>query len=160
MPRLPCTPMPPVHPPIPLPDPDATAALGRALAARLGPGDALLLQGGLGAGKTHLARALIQTLLEHPEDVPSPSFTLVQTYAGPGFDICHADLYRLSGGADLAELGLFTDARALWLIEWPDRLAEPPPGALTLRLTPVGEGRQAEFLAPDPDWQRRLADVL
>lgn len=154
--------MPQVHPPIPLPDPEATAALGRALAPRLRAGDAVLLEGGLGAGKTHLARALIQALLPVPEDVPSPSFTLVQTYGTPEFEIWHADLYRLSGGADLAELGLEAADAALCLIEWPDRLAAPPPGALRLRLLSEGEGRRAEFEAGDPAWAGRLkglADV-
>lgn len=154
--------MPQVHPPIPLPDPEATAALGRALAPRLRAGDAVLLEGGLGAGKTHLARALIQALLPVPEDVPSPSFTLVQTYGTPEFEIWHADLYRLSGGADLAELGLEAADAALCLIEWPDRLAAPPPGALRLRLVADGEGRRAEFEAGDPAWAGRLkglADV-
>ena len=148
--------MPPVHPSIPLPDPDATAALGRALAARLGPGDTLLLDGGLGAGKTHLARALIQALLPVPEDVPSPSFTLVQTYDGPGFPIWHADLYRLGGGTDMTELGLQADPRALTLIEWPDRLGAPPPGALRLVIHTLPDGRRAEFSAQDPAWERRL----
>jgi tRNA threonylcarbamoyladenosine biosynthesis protein TsaE len=148
-----------VHPPIPLPDPDATAALGRELAARLGPGDVLLLRGGLGAGKTHLARALIQSLLAVPEDVPSPSFTLVQTYEAPGFEIWHADLYRLGGGADLAELGLEGAERALMLIEWPDRLARPPAGALTVALSDTGAGRVAGFGAADPAWAARLAGI-
>lgn len=148
-----------VHPPIPLPDPEATAALGRALAPRLRAGDALLLEGGLGAGKTHLARALIQALLPAPEDVPSPSFTLVQTYGTPEFEIWHADLYRLSGGADLAELGLEAADDALCVIEWPDRLAHPPPGALRLRLAADGEGRQAAFDSDDPAWVGRLAGL-
>ncbi len=158
-PGLDSRPMQTVHAPIPLPDPDATAALGRALAPRLRPGDALLLDGGLGAGKTHLARALIGALLPVPEEVPSPSFTLVQTYDGPGFEIWHADLYRLGGGADLAELGLEAAESALCLIEWPDRLAAPPPGALTLRLAVAGGGRLAAFLAADPVWRQRLAGL-
>lgn len=151
----------PVHTPIPLPDDQSTAALGRALAARLGAGDTLLLQGGLGAGKTHLARALIQALLARAEDVPSPSFTLVQTYDGPGFEIWHLDLYRLSGAGDLDELGLdqAADGRALVLIEWPDRLAAPPPGALWLRLEPAGEGRVAHLEAAAGDWPARLAGL-
>jgi tRNA threonylcarbamoyladenosine biosynthesis protein TsaE len=146
-----------VHPPIPLPDPDSTAALGRALGARLGAGDTVLLHGGLGAGKTHLARALIQSLLPVPEDVPSPSFTLVQTYDGPGFEIWHADLYRLSGAGDVAELGLdMAMAQALTLIEWPDRLGTPPPGALHLALSDHGEGRLASLTSDDPGWTSRL----
>lgn len=152
-----------VHPQLYLATPEATAALGRALAARLRPGDTLLLGGGLGAGKTHLARALIQALLAAPEDVPSPSFTLVQTYDAPGYEIWHADLYRLSGGAEITELGLDEAmTRALCLIEWPDRLTAPPPGALRLTLTPAGEGRQAEFASDAPGWAARLqglADV-
>ena len=152
-----------VHPPIPLPDDHATTALGRALAARVGPGDTVMLQGGLGAGKTHLARALIQALLPVPEDVPSPSFTLVQTYDGPRYEIWHADLYRLSGQGDVDELGLDQAmSRALCLIEWPDRLADPPPGALWLELQIDGEARIARFASADPGWTDRLkglADV-
>lgn len=153
----------PVHPPIDLPGPEATSALGRALARRLRLGDTLLLQGGLGAGKTHLARAVIQALLPEPEEVPSPSFTLVQTYdagAAGELPIWHVDLYRLSGGADLAELGL--DAAigvALCLIEWPDRLAAPPPGALRLSLSEAGPGRRVELCATDPGWRARLAGL-
>jgi tRNA threonylcarbamoyladenosine biosynthesis protein TsaE len=146
-----------VHPPIPLPDADATAALGRALGLRLRAGDTVLLHGGLGAGKTHLARALIQSLLPVPEDVPSPSFTLVQTYDGPGFEIWHADLYRLSGMGDVDELGLDQAMfEALTLIEWPDRLGAPPPGALHLALSDAAEGRLASLTATDPAWTDRL----
>lgn len=151
--------MPEVHPPLPLPDPEATAALGRALATRVGAGDVVLLEGGLGAGKTHLARALIRALLARDEDVPSPSFTLVQIYETPDFEIWHADLYRLTAGAEIPELGLDDAAAALCLIEWPDRLAAPPAQALTIRLSPQGEGRSARFLADDPAWESRLSGL-
>jgi len=123
--------------------PEATADLARALAPALGAGDVLLLSGEIGAGKTHFARALIQSLLPEPEDVPSPTYTLVQVYPGPGFEIWHADLYRLSGPEEVQELGLedaFVDA--LCLVEWPDRLARPPQDALSLSFTAEGEGRR------------------
>lgn len=149
-----------VHPPVPLPDADATAAVGRALAQRVGAGDTLLLQGALGAGKTHLARALIQALLPVPEDVPSPSFTLVQTYDGPGYEIWHADLYRLTGAGDVNELGLDgAMAQALTLIEWPDRLGNPPPGALHLTLSDAGEGRVAALASNQAGWTVRLSGL-
>jgi tRNA threonylcarbamoyladenosine biosynthesis protein TsaE len=123
--------------------PEATADLARALAPALGKGDVLLLSGEIGAGKTHFARALIQSLLAEPEDVPSPTYTLVQVYPGPGFEIWHADLYRLSGPDEVPELGLeeaFCDA--LCLVEWPDRLPRIPPNALSLTFSPEGEGRR------------------
>lgn len=126
---------------ITLPSPDATCALAAALAPRLRPGDVLLLQGGIGAGKTHFARCLIQTLQEVPEDVPSPTFTLVQVYDTPAGEVWHADLYRLSDPDQCVELGLL-DAfeTAICLIEWPDRLADlVPPGALHLDFSVTGD---------------------
>lgn len=119
-----------------LPSEDATARFAAALGRRLGPGDTLLLEGGIGAGKTHLARALIQSRLPVPEDVPSPTFTLVQTYDAGAVELWHADLYRLTDPFELEELGL-TEAfeEAICLIEWPDRLGSlRPASALTLRL--------------------------
>jgi tRNA threonylcarbamoyladenosine biosynthesis protein TsaE len=120
-----------------LPSPEATANLARRLGTLLSAGDVILLDGPIGAGKTHFARALIQSRLAVPEDVPSPTFTLVQTYeAADGTEIWHADLYRLTDPAELFELGL--DAafdNAICLIEWPDRLGpEAPPDALRLTL--------------------------
>lgn len=115
--------------------PEATAALAARLGARLKPGDCLLLDGPIGAGKTHFARSLIQSLLAVPEEVPSPTFTLVQTYDTPAGEIWHADLYRLNSAAEIAELGL-TEAfgTAICLVEWPDRLGKlAPPDALSLR---------------------------
>ena len=83
-----------------------TAAFARALAPELGAGDTLLLDGPVGAGKSHFARALIRARLQNPaEDVPSPTFTLVQTYEGSP-PIWHADLYRLTDAAEIDELGL------------------------------------------------------
>ena len=128
-----------------LPDPDATEALARALAPIVRAGDAILLEGPVGAGKTAFARALIGALRARaglpPEDVPSPTFTLVQTYETGPFETWHADLYRLSDADEVVELGLDEAFQAaLTLIEWPDRLGPAaPPGALTLTLVPAGE---------------------
>lgn len=121
-----------------LASPEATCALARQLAPRLRPGDTLLLSGGVGAGKTHFARCLIQSLLAEPEDVPSPTYTLVQVYHGSTGEIWHVDLYRLNGPRDIEELGLLEAmSQAICLIEWPDRLgALAPPEALTLDFTP------------------------
>src|SRR6056297_880475 len=86
--------------------PDATCGLAQALALRLGAGDVLLLSGPVGAGKTHFARCLIRALTTPGEDVPSPTYTLVQTYPGPVAEIWHADLYRLTDPAEIVELGV------------------------------------------------------
>jgi len=150
--------MQPVHPPVTLPDPEATVALARRFAPLLGAGDVLLLEGQIGAGKTAFARALIQAL-GVAEDVPSPTFTLVQTYEA-GVEIWHADLYRLSHPDEAVELGL-TEAfeTALCLVEWPGKLgADRPEQALTLQFSVVGEGREVTFLGP-PAWEARLADL-
>lgn len=149
-----------VHPPIVLPDPAATDALARALARVVRCGDVLLLEGQIGAGKTHLARALIHAL-GVTEHVPSPTFTLVQVYDAPMGEVWHADLYRLTHADEVIELGLpEAFETALCLIEWPERLGrDQPKQALTLRFSLLGEGRRIEFLAFDPAWRGRLADV-
>ncbi|MCP5039214.1 MAG: tRNA (adenosine(37)-N6)-threonylcarbamoyltransferase complex ATPase subunit type 1 TsaE [Rhodobacteraceae bacterium] len=143
--------------------PDDTASFAAALAPLLCPGDTILLEGPIGAGKSHFARAVIQTRLANSgkiEDVPSPTFTLVQTYDDVVTEIWHADLYRLTGIGDVDELGLW-DAfgTAICLVEWPDRLGSLAPSkALTIKLEQSGaEGvRIAHFSSPDPAWQKRL----
>lgn len=129
-----------------LPDDAATTRLGGALAGLVRAGDTVLLHGPVGAGKTHLARALVQAILGREEPVPSPTFTLVQTYETPGGEVWHADLYRLSHRDELTELGLEGAlGRAICLVEWPERLGRlAPADALHVRLSPVGEGREAQ----------------
>lgn len=135
--------------------PGATEALARRIAPLLGRGDTLLLSGDLGSGKTHFARALIRERLGPEgatEHVPSPSFTLVQTYAAPETEIWHADLYRLHAPEEVDELGL-TEAlnTAICLIEWPERLAPDWPDGALLRLEMVSdapEARRVTLAAP------------
>jgi tRNA threonylcarbamoyladenosine biosynthesis protein TsaE len=111
-----------------LPDEFATASLAARVAPLLKIGDCILLDGSIGAGKTCFARALIRARLNRQEDVPSPTFTLVQTYEDHLGDIWHCDLYRLTHPDEAVELGLL-DAfeTAICLIEWPDRLGTDQP---------------------------------
>jgi tRNA threonylcarbamoyl adenosine modification protein YjeE len=108
-----------------LADEEATRRMMVDIAAALEPGDLLTLSGDLGAGKTTFARALIRHLAgDQTVEVPSPTFTLMQAYELPRFSLVHADLYRLTGPAELAELGFEDiDPGAVTLLEWPDRAA-------------------------------------
>lgn len=144
-----------------LTSPDQTCRMAAALAPHLCAGDVILLTGDVGAGKTHFARCLIQAALAVPEDVPSPTYTLVQTYPGRSSEIWHADLYRLTDVAEVIELGL-ADAfeTAICLVEWPDRLGEMVPAqALSLTLTALDDPdhRRIELSWSDPGWQAKLA---
>ncbi|MBU2980359.1 tRNA (adenosine(37)-N6)-threonylcarbamoyltransferase complex ATPase subunit type 1 TsaE [Lentibacter algarum] len=141
---------------ITLSSPEDTALFARQLAAKLAPGDVVLLSGGIGAGKTHFARSVIQSLLLVPEDVPSPTFTLVQTYDTIKGELWHADLYRLNDPSELVELGL-TDAfeDAVCLVEWPDRLGSITPQNavhLTFKLGDEDDARHLTIQASSPRW--------
>jgi len=112
-----------------LADERATHRLMEDIAALIEPGDLITLSGDLGAGKTTFARALVRHLAgDETVEVPSPTFTLMQAYELPRFALLHADLYRLSGPAELAELG-FDDLAAgtVILLEWPDRAGNTLP---------------------------------
>lgn len=141
-----------------LPDAKATTAFAHRVAPHLKAGDCLLLSGGIGAGKTHFARALIQARLGRQEDVPSPTYTLVQTYEDTDPEIWHADLYRLTQADDVLELGLddaFSDA--ITLIEWPDRLGGlAPADALHLTFETLDDGRILHIDSATADWLKRL----
>ena len=125
-----------------LPDLAATARLGAAIAARLARGDAVLLKGDLGSGKTTLARAILAAL-EVSENVPSPTFTLVQAYETPHLMVSHYDLYRLKHDSELEELGLDEALeQGAALIEWPERAqGRMPTDALTASLAADQERR-------------------
>ena len=138
----------------------ATHELAQCLARVAKPGDVLALSGDLGAGKTEFARAFIRALTDPEEDVPSPTFTLVQTYEAASGEIWHFDLYRLEHPEDVFELGI-EDALhdAISLIEWPGRMGHYiPRDRLDVNLT-VTKGknhRQAELTPHNPDWSERL----
>lgn len=142
-----------------LADPDATARLAARIASCLRPGDVVALRGDLGTGKTSFARGLIRALCDPEEEVPSPTFTLVQTYSAPGFEIRHFDLYRLERPEDAVELGLEEAmADGVTLIEWPERLGPYLPAErLDIGLA-YGDGETARIatLAGSEAWRRRL----
>jgi tRNA threonylcarbamoyl adenosine modification protein YjeE len=136
--------------PIKLGDLAATEALGARIAAGLAIGEAVALHGDLGAGKTTLARAILRAL-GVTENVPSPTFTLVQTYDTPGLAVRHYDLYRILNPRDIDELGLEEALEeGAVLIEWPERAGDRLPGeALHVVLTATGPGsRRADVAGP------------
>ena len=140
-----------------LPDESATERLGAALAARLRPRDTVALEGGLGAGKTTLARAILRAAAGQPDlVVPSPTFTLVEVYDTPRGTFWHFDLYRLEAPEQVFELG-WEEARAdgIALVEWAERLGPLlPADRLTVTLSAEGGGRRAQL-----EGEARFGDV-
>jgi N-acetylmuramate 1-kinase len=139
-----------------------TAQLAASLLPLLKAGDFITLSGGLGAGKTAFARALLRQLAQDPAlEVPSPTFTLVQSYQTPQFDVIHADLYRISNAFELDAIGFeeMTEG-ALTLLEWPERLGERlPPHRLDIALdfiTPTEADQRQITLTGYGTWRERL----
>jgi tRNA threonylcarbamoyladenosine biosynthesis protein TsaE len=143
---------------IDLPDLAAVDALGERIAAQLRPADVVALSGGLGAGKTTLARAIL-VALGYAGEVPSPTFTIVETYDPPAvrLPVAHADFYRLEAPAEAAEIGLddYRDGAAL-LAEWPENAGgfAHEPGCLAIQLEVSGAERIA-IVEPGSDWLTR-----
>jgi len=144
---------------IALPDPAATQAFGARIAERLRAGDVVALSGGLGAGKTTLARAIIAAL-GHQGEVPSPSFAIIETYDQPlvRLPLVHADFYRLERPEEAEELGLddYREGAAL-LAEWPENAGgfAHEPGCLSITIETAEMGRIA-IVEPGADWLGRL----
>ena len=149
-----------------LPSETATDGLAGVVAEDLAPGDVILLSGPLGAGKSHFSRRVIQRMQTRggvpAEEVPSPTFTLVQTYETGNCVVWHADLYRLEDEWDLLELGLEDAFReAVCLVEWPERLGSlMPESALTLRFDILGDHARRAHLAWTHGRWNRVADAL
>ena len=149
-----------------LPNPAATERLAAIIAGKARIGDAILLSGDLGAGKTHFARAFINALSVEQEEVPSPTFTLVQTYAaraqGKPVEIWHFDLYRLKSPEETLELGIEEAfAEGIALVEWPDRLGSLRPAEyleMRLEIASDGAARRASLNATK-QWHDRTADI-
>jgi len=145
-----------------LKDSAATGALGVRLSAALRPGSVVLLYGDLGAGKSSLARAAISSSLDEEQPIPSPSFTLVQEYESALGTIVHSDLYRLSDGGEIEELGLLEAfGSAVVFVEWPDRLeGNIPEDRLEIHLSIKDEGREARLIATGPHGKSMMQTAL
>ncbi|GAA0280378.1 tRNA (adenosine(37)-N6)-threonylcarbamoyltransferase complex ATPase subunit type 1 TsaE [Alteraurantiacibacter aestuarii] len=143
-----------------LPDLSAMDDFGARIAAALRAGDVVALTGGLGAGKTTLARAILAAL-GHAGEVPSPTFTIIEKYDDPAMrlPVVHADFYRLDSPQEVEELGLddYREGAAL-LAEWPDKAGgfAHEPACLSITLEIHGETRKA-IVEMGPDWLGRLA---
>ena len=142
---------------IDLPDLAGVNVFGERIAARLRPGDVVALSGDLGSGKTTLARAIIAAL-GHAGEVPSPTFTIVETYDALDPPLAHADFYRLEDPREAVELGLEDYRRGAALIaEWPAKAGgfAHEPGCLSIALEFAESGRKA-IVEPGTDWLGRL----
>ncbi len=166
---------------ITLKSPEETTAFAARLGSELHPGDCVLLDGPIGSGKTHFARSVIKWLMAAPdeepfpsfkfdlvkswsdtEDIPSPTYTLVQTYDTSAGEIWHADLYRVGVVEEVVELGMIDEFEtSICLVEWPEQLGElTPKNALSIKfeIDPDHEDyRHLTISWTDPEWTPRLA---
>jgi tRNA threonylcarbamoyladenosine biosynthesis protein TsaE len=138
-----------------LADEEATGAVGAALARLARPGDVIAFSGGLGVGKTALARGFIAAL-GHQDEVPSPSFSIVQPYGELEPPVLHVDLYRIEDSSEIEELGLDSATDAVLLVEWPERAGERAwPDALRLSLEFMEDGARRLTAEVPPAWEGR-----
>ena len=134
---------------------EETAAAGAALAKLARPGDVIALSGQLGVGKTAFARGFIAAL-GHPDDVPSPSFAIVQPYEDLDPPVWHVDLYRIEDTSEIEEIGLDAAAEAVLLVEWPERAGPRAwPEALVLSLEFAQDGARILTAQVPPSWEGR-----
>ena len=127
-----------------------TDAAGEALGATLRAGDVVLLYGDLGAGKTAFVRGMARGIGANPDEVTSPTFTIVQEYAGPSTTLYHVDLYRLEG-PEIDDLGLedLVSGHGIVAIEWAERWTGRPNDVTEVRITDLGEDRRSIDISPD-----------
>ncbi|MFC6198395.1 tRNA (adenosine(37)-N6)-threonylcarbamoyltransferase complex ATPase subunit type 1 TsaE [Ponticaulis profundi] len=134
-----------------------TRAFGAKLATLLQPGDVVALYGDLGRGKTTLSRGLIRSLTGPEQDVPSPTYTLVQTYDVGDETIWHFDLYRVEHPDEVIELGFEDALNDICLIEWPEKAGRYlPEDRLSIEISGDGETRTLALLPGTPEWEVRL----
>jgi tRNA threonylcarbamoyladenosine biosynthesis protein TsaE len=128
---------------------DQTAALGQTLGGTLRPGGVVLLYGDLGAGKTAFVRGIARGIGANPDEVTSPTFTIVQEYAGPSATLYHVDLYRLEG-PEIDDLGLedLISGDGIVAIEWAERWKGRPNDVIEVRITDLGEDRRSIGITP------------
>jgi tRNA threonylcarbamoyladenosine biosynthesis protein TsaE len=135
-----------------------TAAAGQRLASRLHAGDVVLLFGDLGAGKTAFTRGLAEGLGIRPDEVSSPTFTILQEYRGGRLPLFHADLYRLNDAREVEDLGLDEiAAEGVLAIEWADKLPRKPADAIVVTLAHGADGATRTITIQSPTHQRTNA---
>ena len=143
-----------------LTDLSTTRLLAEKLARLIRPGDFIALRGGLGAGKTTFARFLISALMGEDTDVPSPTYTILQTYSAGDIEIFHFDLYRIESPDELEELGWDDTYNGLSLVEWPEHAGDRLPGMrLDIEFTTSTESRTATLVGHGEYWQSRINEL-
>lgn len=133
-----------------------TLAFGNAIAPLLKPGDVIALHGGLGVGKTTFTRGLVRALMPDIQEVPSPTYTLVQAYEAPDFPIWHFDLYRLESPDEMDEMGWDETPQGVAIIEWPEKAGKRlPVWRLDIVFDFEGEYRLVSLEPHGEDWRAR-----